>query len=294
MPRVKNFIPIITKEEFERLQPRCSCGCNRRISWRKVYRSYGIPKYIIGHAQKNKELTEEHKNKISKSKVGIKNPRYISFEEKGIDITKIYYCKCNCGQAIEIKKWHKTEGIPNYIKGHKKKYYPSINKEKVFCQCGCGQEITWRWWHNIKGTPKYKAGHVYKSRTIPTKLKNILSSLCGSNSPHWKGGISFEPYCPKFNKQLKERIRNKYDRKCFNCDKDEKDNKYINGKQAKLSVHHIDYDKQQGCNGKRWELIPLCSRCHARTINDKKRDWQQHFRELLKLYEIKNVWNWFN
>jgi len=27
-------------------------------------------------------------------------------------------CKCGCGELIEIKPWHKWNGIPNYIDGH--------------------------------------------------------------------------------------------------------------------------------------------------------------------------------
>ncbi len=31
------------------------------------------------------------------------------------------YCKCGCGQEVEIKPWHKYEGTPEYIKGHHNK-----------------------------------------------------------------------------------------------------------------------------------------------------------------------------
>jgi len=30
-------------------------------------------------------------------------------------------------------------------------------------------------------------------------------------------------------------------------------------------VHHLDYNKMQGCETKDWNLLPLCTRCHAKT-----------------------------
>jgi hypothetical protein len=83
----------------------------------------------------------------------------------------------------------------------------------------------------------------------------------GEKNPHWRGGISFEPYCPKFNATLKESIRNKYNRICQKCYEPE------NGR--KLDVHHINFDKQSGCFGKPWNLIPLHQKCHAWTTNNR-------------------------
>src|SRR4030042_779699 len=31
-----------------------------------------------------------------------------------------HLCACGCGGQIEIKKWHKWDDIPKYIKGHNK------------------------------------------------------------------------------------------------------------------------------------------------------------------------------
>jgi hypothetical protein len=79
----------------------------------------------------------------------------------------------------------------------------------------------------------------------------------GSNNPQWKGGISFEPYCPKFTRQLKDEIRAAFGYKCYLCPHIQ------NGR--KLSIHHVDYDKNDICNGKKWPLIPLCTKCHSKT-----------------------------
>jgi hypothetical protein len=80
---------------------------------------------------------------------------------------------------------------------------------------------------------------------------------CLSGNPAWKGGISFEPYCHKFNDTIKEEIRDAFGRRCFLCGTPE------NGR--KLHVHHIDYNKTQGCKGQKWALLPMCIGCHTKT-----------------------------
>lgn len=104
-----------------------------------------------------------------------------------------------------------------------------------------------------------------KHHTEETKKKISLNnaSLPGPGSPSWKGGISFEPYCPKFNDKLKEKVRNEYNRKCVICGKNEIDNG------RKLDVHHIDYHKNAGCDGREFKLIPLCWSCHDKTHHNR-------------------------
>ncbi len=97
----------------------------------------------------------------------------------------------------------------------------------------------------------------------------------GENSPAWQGGKSFEPYCPRFNSELKESVREKFGRICLLCGKPESENC------KKLCVHHVDYDKGQGCNGKAWKLVPLCSVCHTKTNNDRE-FWEQKIMQLLE------------
>lgn len=94
------------------------------------------------------------------------------------------------------------------------------------------------------------------------KIRNNSESQRGPKSPAWRGGISFLPYCHKFNKPLKEEIRELFGRKCYICEKTEKENN------KKLDVHHCDFNKQQGCKGNlTWKLLPLCKSCHAWTTN---------------------------
>ena len=111
-----------------------------------------------------------------------------------------------------------------------------------------------------KGKSSKRIGYKHSEET----LEKLREACKGEKSYRWLGGISFLPYCPKFNRKLKEEVRNKFRRKCFLCGKTEVEN---NGKN--MCVHHIDYDKEQGCNGKTFELVPLCRSCHSKTNGER-------------------------
>ena len=114
-----------------------------------------------------------------------------------------------------------------------------------------------------------------KSREI---IFNQYRNICGSCShkgklnPCWKGGISNEPYCLKFNESLRIKIRNKYN----NCDYISGIHKDICSPDCNLSVHHINYDKQCGCNDNKCKLIPLSHSNHMRT-NSNRIFWNRLF-----------------
>jgi len=93
----------------------------------------------------------------------------------------------------------------------------------------------------------------------PDWCKTQSEKMSGDKNPRWLGGKSFEPYCPAFTKPLKEYIRQKFHHKCVRCGSD--------GNGKKLDVHHIDFNKLQGCKGMTWALVPLCRHCHAWTTN---------------------------
>jgi hypothetical protein len=101
--------------------------------------------------------------------------------------------------------------------------------------------------------------------SIAMKGKNI-----GKNNPNWQGGLSFEPYCVKFNEEFKEYIRAKFGYTCFLCPTTQVENG------RKLSVHHVNYNKDCGCDGdKTCNYVPLCMTCHNKT--NFNRDWWQKF-----------------
>ena len=97
----------------------------------------------------------------------------------------------------------------------------------------------------------------------------------GELNSNWRGGISFEPYCEKFDNDLKERIREYFGRYCYVCGKNEEDNG------CKLSVHHVTYNKDTCCDYSKPLFVPLCQSCHMKTLKNRKY-WEEFFTISLK------------
>lgn len=167
-----------------------------------------------------------------------------------------------CGRIFEVEQGRKEErqfcSLKCFRTFQRKENHPSWKgKIKNYCEI-CGREI-------LVFPSRLKDG---KGRFCSHKCQYLWQEqLIGEKSLRWMGGISFEPYCSKFNKKLKEAIRDKYGRRCFLCNKTEEENK------RKLCVHHVDYDKDQGCNGKRWLLVPLCQSCSGK-VNYNRDYWE--------------------
>jgi len=119
----------------------------------------------------------------------------------------------------------------------------------------------------------FRKGHIVseeirqKIRETNIKIGKKPPIRFGDKNNMWKGGISFEPYGLEFNEDLKDVIRNRDRRKCQLCEKTELENK------EKLSIHHIDYDKQ---NNNPNNLISLCRKCHIKT-NSNREYWINYF-----------------
>ena len=92
----------------------------------------------------------------------------------------------------------------------------------------------------------------------PTARERQSAARQGISYDEWEGFAMNSPYCPKFNEACRESNRGKYDHRCFLSDVTESENG------QKLSVHHIDMDKNQGCDGHAWKLVPLCRKWHNR------------------------------
>lgn len=121
---------------------------------------------------------------------------------------------------------------------------------------------------NKNHTDEYKknASISKKGKMILTDeqiLKKLENQPRGDKCHLWKGGISFEPYSPDFNKNLKRKIKIRDNYTCCVCNK----------KTQKLSIHHIDYDK---LNSNEKNLISLCNSCHSKT-NINRDKWEVFF-----------------
>lgn len=121
--------------------------------------------------------------------------------------------------------------------------------------------------HPMKN-PEYAKIHSQrlKGRKLPPEVcENISKGHRGPLNSNWRGGIAFLPYCYKFP-SIKNNIITKYNNTCFLCGK----NKEKDGRA--MAIHHIDYDKMQGCRSRKWNVILLCNHCHGKT-NGNRHYW---------------------
>ena len=88
--------------------------------------------------------------------------------------------------------------------------------------------------------------------------------LKGEKHSMWKGGISFESYCPLwFDREFKEYIKERDNHRCLNPYCDSKN-------PSDLTIHHIDYNKKN-CSPN--NLITICRSCNSKAnIN---REWHE-------------------
>lgn len=232
-----------------------------------LYGKYGDDHPRGGKPSWNKGLTKENNDsvkKISESNKGCYgslNNNYNTKIDKFInDNINKHLCKCGCGEYIIIKRSHYWIGIPEYIHGH-----------------------------TMKGNNNPMYG---KNHTLDTRIK-ISCKKRDIHINNFDGFSNFDDYCYKFDNRLREKIRNKYN----NCDYISGLPDYIcnifNNKKQKLDIHHIDYNKQQGCNDIKWFLIPLSRSNHMKIQGELKSFWYKLFVYSLEYdkgyYEKENI-----
>lgn len=114
----------------------------------------------------------------------------------------------------------------------------------------------------------------YETRIVEIAERNKLLNI-GWTVHTWAGGVSFGKYCPKFNSDLKQRVREYFGNKCFLCGKPQ------HQENRKLSIHHVNYDKKACCTDKPALFVPLCTACHMKT-NFNRKTWENYFEKRLK------------
>ncbi|MCJ7698051.1 MAG: NUMOD3 domain-containing DNA-binding protein [Thermoplasmata archaeon] len=113
-----------------------------------------------------------------------------------------------------------------------------------------------------------------KKHSDATK-KKMSESRKGEKSYYWKGGISYEPYCPLFNDEFKERVRAFFGHQCVECGTPQ------NG--YKLHVHHVNFNKKSCCDDSIPLFVPLCLPCHSK-IQKNREYWESHFTGIIESY----------
>jgi len=213
--------------------------------------------------------------KISQRRFGKSN----HFYKHGKTLEK-YYCKC--GNELSNYKatmcqdcYFKTvgdEGNPNFKytisaeEIYRLYWDEELSVEEVAKVFGCSIVTIYKKMlkYNI---PRRTLSEAHK--LAYTKKKNSLSKMNFKmeNNPNWRGGKSFEPYPLNWNKTFKEQIRYRDGYTCQLCGCPEIECR------RKLSIHHIDYNKE---NLNPNNLISLCVKCHCKT-NSYREYWENYF-----------------
>jgi len=226
----------------------CKCGCGGEVTKEGN-------KYIIGHHRrgwgpmKGKHHTEETKRKISQSHVGMQS-----------------------SEETKEKIRNSLEGRPPWNKG---KHLSDEHKQKIG-EGNRGKIISEETKQKMSEAKKGRKHPLYGKHLSDEYKKKISDSLKGERHWNWHGGISYKPYCPKFNERFKERVRDFFNRRCYICNKTEKENG------QRLSVHHISYNKDTCCDNSKPLFVPLCKTCHSKTRDDREK-WENFFVRSLML-----------
>ena len=129
----------------------------------------------------------------------------------------------------------------------------------------------------------------------PETRAKLSASNSGEKSANWKGGLSFEPYCPKWNDDLRRRIRAFFDHRCVLCGKPQNENITKTGRTVKLHCHHVNYSKSACCDGEPVHFAALCHSCHSHTNYARER-WEAMLHRIIdeiydgRSYFTKEAW----
>jgi hypothetical protein len=237
--------------------PLCACGCGQYVKWSLDNPTWN--KYIDKHRQLKGgwKHTEDAKLKIKESNLKTKNIQ--GAKEKHI---KIWTEDKKTQRSIQQKEiWNdpiyyskmkisrqNNKNIPGYIEKQKAKRH------------------TDEWKINNSKRTKAMWTKEYKQKYSETHSAEL--------NPNWKGGLSFLPYPVKWNQTLKNKIKEQDNYTCQNpnCEK----------QNYPLSVHHIDYNKE---NCEPDNLITLCMICNAKA-NGKRDYWRELYTKIL--YDTRN------
>lgn len=196
-----------------------------------------------------------------------KNYKYCSIACRGKAYSNRIERHCEiCGELLHVKPSVMANGGGKYCSRKCSGRAQSISRrgdanacwkggeEKRICEY-CGKIFHAKAHRINKGGAKYCSYHCSNT-----------ASHSGEKSGTWMGGKSFEQYPIDFNNMLKESIRERDSWTCQECGKHQRK------EYKKLSIHHIDYDKN---NNDPRNLISLCVSCHMKT-NTSRDCWKMH------------------
>ena len=248
----------------------CACGCGEL---RLKYNDRGTEvRYISGHNSKGennpfygKKHTDETRAKMSESHPDVSGENGYFFGRHHTEKTKQKNSEAHLGKKLTEE--HKKK-ISDGQKGENNRFYGKKHSDES----------------KKKISENNGRGHLGKHRSEETK-KKISDAQKGDKSYNWQGGKSFEPYCKRFNERFKESIRDMFSRTCLLCSNTEQDIMGMMRSQGKrplrLSIHHVNYNKDCLCDDSICKFVPLCHACHAKT-NSNREYWENLIIEKLE------------
>lgn len=213
------------------------------------------------------------KNLLYRNEVWLRD-QYLSKNRTSSNIA----IECDVNFAT-VCKWLHIHNIP--IKPYSESHKASLETREKMSKARLGKDP----WNKNKRTgliPSNKGKHLTEEEknNLPESVKKCWFKK-GQIPWNWQGGISFEPYCPKWNRNLRKRIRNFYKNECILCGKSKLDNK------EELSCHHVEYNKQACCDGKPVHFASLCRSCHAKTTSSSSENRQRYLDMIHRIiYEV--------
>lgn len=120
--------------------------------------------------------------------------------------------------------------------------------------------------NNISKAKKGKSTKLKGYNRTFDERKKLSATNQGIEYDEWVGFSTEQKYCSKFNDDLKLKIRTQYDFECVMCDMTEDESKALY--REVLSIHHVGGDKNQGCDGIKINMIPLCKKCHGQSHHE--------------------------
>lgn len=160
------------------------------------------------------------------------------------------------GGLIEVKC--------DYCKEIKKIKRKELKLKHHFCNRECNA-LFLKTFFKEENNPFYGCTHTLNNRKIMSLAKG------GTGIPGETKG-----YNEQWNKYLKEKIRNRDNYKCRNCDLSQENS--IKLYNRVLDVHHIDYDKKN-CN--KSNLISTCISCNS-TANSNRDYWFAYYTYIIE------------